>query len=195
MQTRHWLFGGHRLYRSFSCGGTRPALIVFRRRLRRYGLANVMAMRTVVAGPDGFAAITVQAPARWAGSSGKCSEQTSCEPLRLHTPDWWDEMRTLGKTAPYQVRIVTATSVVARAVTLTSNAYLAGLGAVITYRAEVRPLAIIRFATCGLPMTLVILACSALWWPVLLPPVQPTLPIARRLAAAKQARLGLTTSA
>jgi hypothetical protein len=142
---------------------TRRALMVFRRSLRRYGLANVMATRTVVAGPDGFAAITVQAPARWAGSSEKCSEQTSCEPLRLHSPAWWDERRMLGKTAPYQVRILTATSVDAPAVTLTSNAYLAGLGAVITYWAEARPLAIIRFATCGLPMTLVARACSSLW--------------------------------
>jgi len=163
--------------------------------LRRYGLANVMAMRTVVAGPDGFAAITVQAPARWAGSSGKCSEQTSCEPLRLHAPDWWDEMRMFEKTAPYQVRILTATSVDARAVTLTSNPYLAGLGALITYWAEVRPFAIIRLATCGLPMTLVVRACSSLCWPLLLPPVQPALPIASRLAAAKKPRFRPTTPA
>jgi hypothetical protein len=88
-------------------------------------------------------------------------------------PDWWDEMRMLGKTAPYQVRILTATSADARAVTRTSNAYLAGLGAVITYRAEARPLAITSFAACGLPMTLAVRACSSLWWPVMLPPVQP----------------------
>ena len=106
--------------------------VILRKSLRHYGYAKVITMRTVVAGPDCLAATTVQAPARWAGRKGNSSKQTSCEPLSLHTPDWWDELRMLGKTAPYQVCMLTATSVEAGAVTLTSNAYRAGSGAVIT---------------------------------------------------------------
>ncbi len=60
----------------------------------------------------------------------------------------------LGKTAPYQVCMLTATSTDAGAVTPTSKPYRAGSGAVITYWAEERPLARARFAACGRPMTL-----------------------------------------
>ena len=138
-----------------------------------------------------MATATVQAPARWAGSRGNSSEQISREPLSLHTSDWWDELRMLGKTAPYQVCMLTATSMEAGAVTLTSNPYRAGSGAVITYRAEERPLDIARFAACGRPMTLVIPACSRSCLPVPLLPVQAALAIASKLHMAKKARLRL----
>ena len=140
-------------------------------------------------------ATTVQAPARWAGSRGSSSKQTSCELLSLHTSDWWDELRMLGKAAPYQVCMLTATSMEAGAETLTSNPYRAGSGAVITYWAEERPLDIARFAACGLPMTRVALACSRSCLPVLLLPVQAALAIASKLHMAKQARLRLTVTA
>lgn len=140
-------------------------------------------------------ATTVQAPARWAGSRGSSSKQTSCEPLSLHMSDWWDELRMLGKAAPYQVCMLTATSMEAGAETLTSNPYRAGSGAVITYWAEERPLDIARFAACGLPMTRVVPACSRSCLPVLLLPVQAALAIASKLHMAKQARLRLTVTA
>lgn len=142
-----------------------------------------------------MAATTVQAPARWAGRKGNSSEQTSCGPRSLHTPDWRDELRMLGKTAPYQVRMLTATSTEAGAETLTSNAYRAGSGAVITYWAEERPPDMARFAACGLPMTAAAPAGSRWWLPVLLLPVQAALAIASRLHVAKQARLCLTATA
>lgn len=43
----------------------------------------------------------------------------------------WDELRMLGRTAPYQVYMLTVTSMEAGAATLTSNGYRAGSGAVI----------------------------------------------------------------
>ena len=138
-----------------------------------------------------MAATTVQAPARWAGRKGNSSKQTSCEPLSLHTPDWWDELRMLGKTAPYQVCMLTATSMEAGAATVTSKLYRAGSGAVITYWAEERPLDMARFAACGLPMTLVVPACSRWCWPVLVLPVQAALAIASTLHRARQAKLRL----
>ena len=64
----------------------------------------------------------------------------------------------LGKMAPYHVRMLTLTSTEAGAVTVTSNAYRAGSGAVILYCAEDRPADIARLAACGLPMTLAGLA-------------------------------------
>ena len=142
-----------------------------------------------------MAAITVQAPARWAGSRGNSSKQISSEPRCLHTSDWRDELRMLGKTAPYQVCMLTATSMEAGAVTLTSNPYRAGSGAVITYRAEERPLDMARFAACGLPMTLVVPACSGSCVPVPLLPVQAALAIASKPHMARQARLRLTATA
>ena len=141
-----------------------------------------------------MAATTVQAPARWAGRKGNSSKQISCEPLSLHAPDWWDELRMLGKTAPYQVCMLTATSMEAGAATVTSKLYRAGSGAVITYRAEERPLASARFAACGLPMMLVVPACSG-WWRVLVLPVQAALATASKLHMARQARVRLTTTA
>jgi hypothetical protein len=166
--------------------------VILCRSLWRYGFANVITMRTVVAGPDCLAATTVQAPARWAGSRGNSSKQISSEALRLHTCDWWDELRMLGRTAPYQVCMLTATSMEAGAVRLTSNPYRAGSGAVITYWAEERPLDIARFAACGLPVTLVVPACSRSRLLVLLLPVHAALAIASKLHMAKQARLRLT---
>lgn len=134
-----------------------------------------------------MAATTVQAPARWAGSRGNSSKQVSSEPLSLHTSDWWDEARMLGKIAPYQVCMLTVTPMEAGAVTLTSNPYRAGSGAVITYWAEERPLAMARVAACG-PMTLVVLACFCSCLLVLALPVQAMLAIASKLHMAMQAR-------
>jgi hypothetical protein len=62
--------------------------------------------------------------------------------------------------------MLTATSTEAGAETLTSKAYRAGSGAVITYWAEERPLDMARFAACGLPMTLVAPVGSRSWLPV-----------------------------
>jgi hypothetical protein len=149
---------------------------------------NVITMRTVVAGPDCLAATTVQAPERWAGSRGNRSKQISSESLSLHTSGWRDELRMLGKTAPYQVCMLTATSMEAGASTLTSNPYRAGSGAVITYWAEERPLDMARFAACGLPMTLGVPACSCSPLLVLVLPVQAALAMASKLHMAKQAR-------
>jgi hypothetical protein len=101
----------------------------------------------------------------------------------------------LGKTAPYQVRMLTATAMEAGAVTLTSNPYRAGSGAMITYWAEERPFDIDRFAACGLPMTLVVPASSRSCLPVLLLPVQAALAIASTLHMARQASLRLTAIA
>jgi|SRR5580693_2542444 hypothetical protein len=101
----------------------------------------------------------------------------------------------LGKIAPYQVCMLTATSMDAGAVTLTSNPYRAGSGAVITYWAEERPLDMARFAACGLPMTLVVPACSCSCLPVPLLPVQAALAIASKLHVARLARLRLTATA
>ena len=140
-------------------------------------------------------ATTVQAPARWAGSRGNSSKQISSELLSLHTSGWWDELRMLGRTAPYQVCMLTATSMEAGAATLTSNGYRAGSGAVITYWAEERPLGMARFAACGLPVTLVVPACSRWCVPVLVLPVQAALAIASKLHRARQARLRLTAIA
>ena len=142
-----------------------------------------------------MAATTVQAPARWAGRKGNSSKQISSGPLRLHTPGGRDELRMLWKTAPYQVCMLTATSMEAGAVTLTSKLYRAGSGAVITYWPEDRPLDIARFAACGLPMTHVVPACSCSCLPVLLLPVQAALAIASKLHMARQARLRLTATA
>ena len=101
----------------------------------------------------------------------------------------------LGKTAPYQVCMLTATSMEAGAATLTSKLYRAGSGAVITYWAEERPPDIARFAACGLPMTLAVPACSRSCLPVPLLPVQAALAIASKLHMARQARLRLTAIA
>jgi hypothetical protein len=101
----------------------------------------------------------------------------------------------LGKTAPYQVCMLTATSMEAGAVTLTSKLYRAGSGAVITYWSEDRPLDIARFAACGLPMTLVVPACSCSCLPVPLLPVQAALAIASKLHMATHARVRLTATA
>ena len=142
-----------------------------------------------------MAATTVQAPARWAGSRGNSSKQIFSEPLSLHTSGWRDELRMLGRTAPYQVCMLTATSMEAGAVTLTSKLYRAGSGAVITYWAEERPVDMARFAACGLPMTLVVPACSRWCVPVLVLPVQAALAMASKLHMAKQARCRLTAIA
>jgi hypothetical protein len=99
----------------------------------------------------------------------------------------------LGKTAPYQVCMLTATSMEAGAVTLISNGYRAGSGAMITYWAEERPLDIARFAACGLPMTLVVPPCSGSRLPAL--PVQAALAIVSTPQMARQARLRLTVTA
>jgi hypothetical protein len=142
-----------------------------------------------------LAATTVQAPARWAGRKGNSSKQISSESLSLHTSGWWDELRMLGRTAPYQVCMLTATSMEAGAATLTWNPYRAGSGAVITYRAEERPLGMARFAACGLPVTLAVPACSRWYLPVLVLPAQAALAIASKLHRARQARLRLTAIA
>jgi hypothetical protein len=91
--------------------------------------------------------------------------------------------------------MLTATSMEAGAATLTSNPYRAGSGAVITYRAEERPLGMARFAACGLPVTLAVPACSRWCLPVLVLPVQAALAIASKLHMARQARLRLTAIA
>jgi hypothetical protein len=91
--------------------------------------------------------------------------------------------------------MLTATSTEAGAETVTSKAYRAGSGAVITYWAEERPLDMARFAACGLPMTLAAPVGSRSWLPVLLLPVQAALAIASKLHVAKQARLYLTATA
>lgn len=101
----------------------------------------------------------------------------------------------LGKIAPYQVRMLTATSMEAGAVTLTSNPYREGSGAVITYWAEERPLDMARFAACGLPVTLAVSACSCSCVPVPLLRVQAALAIASKLHMARQARSRLTATA
>ncbi len=93
--------------------------------------------------------------------------------------------------------MLTATSMEAGAVTLTSNGYRAGSGAVITYWAEARPLDMARFAACGLPMTLVVPACSCSCLLVLGLPVQAALAMAMasKLHRARQARWRLTAVA
>jgi hypothetical protein len=73
-------------------------------------------------------------------------------------------------------------------VTLTSNPYRAGSGAVITYWVEERPPDIARFAACGLPMTLVVPAFSRSCLPVPLLSVQAALAIASKLHVAKETR-------
>jgi hypothetical protein len=169
--------------------------VTVRKSLRHYGYAKVITMRTIAAGPDCLAATTVQAPARWAGRKGNSSKQVSSEPLSLHASDCWDELRMLGKTAPYQVFMLTATSMEAGAATLTLKLYRAGSGAVITYWAEERPPDIARFAACGLPMTLAVPACSRSCLPVLLLLVQTALAITSKLHMARQPRLRLTAIA
>ncbi|HEV2931697.1 MAG TPA: hypothetical protein VGY96_01040 [Streptosporangiaceae bacterium] len=52
-------------------------------------------------------------------------------------------------SAPYQVLMVTETSTDAGAATVTVNAYCAGDGAVIWYRAEERPAASAKLDACG----------------------------------------------
>jgi hypothetical protein len=52
-------------------------------------------------------------------------------------------------SAPYHVLMVTATSTDAGAATVTVNAYRAGDGAVIRYRAEERPAASTKLDACG----------------------------------------------
>jgi hypothetical protein len=174
---------------------TQRHFVTMRKRLWRYGFANVITMRTVAAGPDCLAATTVQTPARWAGRKGNSSTQISSEPVSLHTPGWRDEVRMLGRSAPYQVCMRTATSMEAGAVTLTSNPYRAGSGAVIMYWAEERPLDSARSAACGLPMTLAAPVCCGSWLPVLLLPVQAALVVASMPHMARQARVRLTAIA
>src|ERR1700685_125588 len=110
-------------------------------------------MRIVAAGPDGLATTTVQRPARWAGRNGNLSKQTSSERRSWHALASWEELRMLGRMAPYQVRMLTPTSTETGAVTVTSNGYRAGSGAVIPYWTEDRPTDIDRLAACGCSTT------------------------------------------
>jgi hypothetical protein len=59
----------------------------------------------------------------------------------------------LGNIAPYQVRMLTPTSAAAGALTVTSNPYFAGDGAVIRYCADERPAGSTKLAACGRPTT------------------------------------------
>lgn len=95
----------------------------------------------------------------------------------------------LGNIAPYQVRILTAMSADAGAVTAASNPYCAGDGAVIRYCADERPVGSSKLAACGrtataeLPAGLVLeLGAPRLLAP---PPVHPAASASRlQLAAA-----------
>src|ERR1022692_273887 len=108
-------------------------------------------MRTVAAGSECLDATIVQVPAlgRQQRKSLKADVLGALAPARFSKIARGDEN---AEFAPYHVRAFRLTLAAAGAMTVPSNPYRAGDGAVIRYRAEERPSASMRLAACGRPV-------------------------------------------